>query len=72
MFSTRPLGGFGLFGTSDGQQPAAYAEGGGTAAKTGAFPRIEKSGWTGIAFVNTEAVAASVNPLMPIVTVEPW
>ena len=34
--------------------------GGGTGAKAGIFPKIEKSGWTGIAFVNTEASAASV------------
>jgi len=71
MLSTRPLSGFELFSTTNGNLLAAYAEGGGTAAKTGAFPKIEKSGWTGIAFVNTEAVAASVT-LTPIVTTEPW
>ena len=58
--STRPLTGFELFGTADGNQLAAYAGGGGTGAKTGVFPTIEKNGWTGIAFVNTEASAASV------------
>ena len=53
--STRPLSGFELFGTTDGNQLAAYAGGGGTGAKAGVFPKIEKNGgWTGIAFVNTE------------------
>jgi len=58
--STRPLSGFELFGTTDGKQLAAYAEVGGTGAKTGVFAKIEKNGWTGIAFVNTEDSAASV------------
>jgi hypothetical protein len=58
--STRPLSGFELFGTIDGNQLAAYAGSGGTGAKAGVFAKIEKNGWTGIAFVNTEASAASV------------
>jgi hypothetical protein len=58
--STRPLSGFELFGTADGNQLAAYAGGGGTGAKAGVFAKIEKNGWTGIAFVNTEDSAASV------------
>ena len=58
--STGPLSGFELFGTTDGNQLGAYAAGGGTGAKTGIFPKIEKNGWTGIAFVNTEDTAASV------------
>ena len=58
--STRPLSGFELFGTADGNQLVAYAGGGGTGAKEGVFAKIEKNGWTGIAFVNTEAGAASV------------
>jgi hypothetical protein len=58
--STTPITGFELFGTTDGKQLAAYAGGGGTGAKAGVFAKIEKSGWTGIAFVNTEAGAASV------------
>jgi hypothetical protein len=57
--SPSPLTGFELFATWDGQQLGAYA-GGGTGAKAGIFPKIEKSGWTGIAFVNTEASAATV------------
>ncbi len=55
-----PFTGFELFGTMDGQQLGAYAGGGGTGAKEGIFAKIEKNGWTGIAFVNTEAGAASV------------
>jgi hypothetical protein len=58
--STRPLSGFELFGTTDGEQLAAYAGNGGTGALEGVFAKIEKSGWTGIAFVNTEADAAYV------------
>jgi hypothetical protein len=58
--STRPLTGFELFGTVDGNQLAAFAGGGKVGAKTGIFPKIEGNGWTGIAFVNTEATAASV------------
>jgi hypothetical protein len=58
--STRPLTGFEHFGNVDGNQLAAYAEGGGTGAKEGVFAKIEKNGWTGIAFVNTESSAASV------------
>jgi hypothetical protein len=58
--ATRPLSGFELFGTVDGNQLAAYAGGGGTGAREGVFAKIEKNGWTGIAFVNTEATAASV------------
>jgi hypothetical protein len=58
--ATRPLSGFELFATHDGAQLAAYAGGGGTGARAGVFAKIEKSGWTGIAFVNTEATAATV------------
>ncbi|MCX5825953.1 MAG: hypothetical protein NTY86_21385, partial [Deltaproteobacteria bacterium] len=58
--STRPLTGFELFGTVDGNQLAAYAKQSGTGAKAGVFAKIEKNGWTGIAFVNTEASLASV------------
>jgi hypothetical protein len=58
--STCPLSGFEFFSTVDGNQLAAYAGGGKVGAKTGIFPKIEGNGWTGIAFVNTEANAASV------------
>ena len=56
-----PITGFELFSTTDGNQLAAYAGGGGTGARVGVFSKIEKNGGsTGIAFVNTEATAASV------------
>ncbi|MHB8908414.1 MAG: InlB B-repeat-containing protein [Syntrophales bacterium] len=58
--STSPLTGFELFGTLGNDLLAAYAGGGGPGARRGIFPKIEKSGWTGIAFVNTEASAAAV------------
>ncbi len=58
--STTPITGFELFGTTDAKELAAYAGGGGTGAKTGVFPKIEKNGTTTIAFVNTEASPASV------------
>jgi hypothetical protein len=58
--SSLPLSGFELFGTTDGSQLAAYASAGGGGAKEGVFAKVEKNGWTGIAFVNTEESAASV------------
>jgi hypothetical protein len=58
--STLPLTGFELFGTLEGTQLAAYAGNGGTGAREGVFAKIERNGWTGIAFVNTEESAASV------------
>ena len=58
--SPQPLSGFELFGTIDGNQLAPYAGRGGAGAKTGVFAKIERNGWTGITFVNTEADAASV------------
>jgi hypothetical protein len=57
--SSSPITGFELFATWDGNLLAANA-GGGTGATSGIFPKIEKSGWTGIAFVNTEGIGASV------------
>ena len=58
--STLPITGCELFSTADGQQLAAYSGRGGTGALAGVFPKIEKSGWTGIAIVNTEDRAASI------------
>jgi hypothetical protein len=57
--TNNPFTGFELFGTVSGNQLGAYAGGRGP-AKAGVFAKIEKSGWTGIAFVNTENTAASV------------
>jgi serpin B len=60
MESTNPLTGFELFSPIDNQQLAPYAGEAGTSAKYGIFPKIEKNGWTGIAFVNTAESQASV------------
>ena len=57
--SQKPLVGFELFGTNDGKRLAGYStvdlDGEG-----GIFPKVEKNGWTGIAFVNTEDQGATV------------
>ena len=60
--STRPLSGFELFATHDGNQLAAYSDVGGTGTRVGVFPKIEKEkdGWTGIAFVNPEETGRAV------------
>jgi hypothetical protein len=58
--STRPLSGFELFGTDDNNQLAAYSDVGGTGTRVGVFPKIEKNGWTGIAFVNPEDTGRAV------------
>ena len=60
IVSTQPLAGFELFGTLDDRRLAAYAGDGRGGAKAGVFAKIEKNGWTGIAFVNTEINAATV------------
>ncbi len=58
--SMQTVTGFELFGTVDGRQLAAHAGGGGNGVMAGVFPKIEKDGWTRIAFVNTEDTAASI------------
>ena len=58
--ATSLITGFELFGTVDGNQLGAYAEKSGAGAKEGVFAKIEKNGWTGIAFVNTEDSPATV------------
>ncbi len=58
--SVQGITGLEIFGTADGKGIAAYAGGDEAGAKEGLFPKIEKSGWTGIAFVNTEDTEASV------------
>jgi hypothetical protein len=57
--ATDPITGFELFGTNDGNQLAGYT-GVGIKAREGVFAKVEKNGWTGVAFVNTEDAAASV------------
>ncbi|MHB8909623.1 MAG: M12 family metallo-peptidase [Syntrophales bacterium] len=58
--STTPLSGFELFGTADNNRLAAYAGGNGSGTAAGVFPKIEKDGWTGLAFVNVDTEPASV------------
>ena len=58
--STIPLSGFELIGSNDFEQLAGYNGNGGTGAKAGVFAKIEKSGWTTIALVNTESSTASI------------
>lgn len=60
LTATQPLVGFELFSTLDNQKLAAYSENGGTGTKAGVFAKIERDGWTGIAFVNTEIYPANV------------
>jgi hypothetical protein len=51
--------GFELFGTNDGRHVTGY-NGVGISGKERIFAKIEKSGWTGIAFVNIEEGPATV------------
>jgi hypothetical protein len=51
--------GFELFGTNDQNQLAGYT-GVGISGGQGVFAKVEKDGWTGIAFVNIEDTDASV------------
>ncbi len=53
------LSGFELFGTRDGNAMAGVCSMG-TRGVQGVFAKLEKSGWTGIALVNTVASAATV------------
>lgn len=54
-----PITGFELFGTQNGNQLAGYT-GVGISGKEGIFAKLEKDGWTGIAFVNIENSSATV------------
>jgi hypothetical protein len=57
--ATSAISGFELFGTQDGNQLAGYT-GVGISGKEGVFAKLEKDGWTGIAFVNIDNSPASV------------
>jgi hypothetical protein len=54
-----PITGFELFGTKNGNQLAGYT-GVEISRKAGVFAKLEKQGWTGIAFVNIEGSDATV------------
>ncbi len=58
--STQPLTGFELFGKVDGSQLAGYTSCN-IDKKSGIFPKLEKAGWTGIAFVNIGAKTTNVH-----------
>ncbi len=58
--STRPLSGFELFADRNGDQLAGYTCMN-ISGKQGVFAKIEKNGGTGIAFVNVEDSAASID-----------
>ena len=51
IVSSTPITGFELFGSTDNGLLAGYT-GAGISSKNGIFPKLEKNGWTGIAFVN--------------------
>ncbi len=57
--ASSPITGFELFGTTNGKQLGGYT-GVNISGTNGVFAKIEDSGWTGIAFVNTENAPASV------------
>ncbi|HOO89534.1 MAG TPA: hypothetical protein PLA74_01795 [Syntrophales bacterium] len=57
--ATSPVTGFELFATQDGNRMAGYT-GVDISGKEGVFAKLEKDGWTGIAFVNTEDDPATV------------
>ncbi|RZB32304.1 MAG: hypothetical protein SRB1_01320, partial [Desulfobacteraceae bacterium Eth-SRB1] len=59
IVATSPITGFELFGTNDGNQLGGYT-GVGISGTNGVFAKIEKHGWTGIAFVNIENAPATV------------
>ena len=57
--ATKPILGFELFGTQDGNVLAGFA-GTGIRSKNGVFAKKERVGWTGLALVNLESEAATI------------
>ena len=57
--ASHPITGFELFGAWSGNQLAGYTAVG-ISGSNGIFPKLEKAGWTGIAFVNIGAGNANV------------
>ena len=57
--SSESLNGFELFGNKNGKTLAGYSTVN-INRKQGIFPKLEKQGWTGIAFVNTTESSATV------------
>ena len=58
--ATQPITGFELFGTNDSKLLAGYT-GVNISGTDGIFAKIDKEGWTGIAFVNITNSSATVN-----------
>lgn len=58
--SSQPVTGFELFGSTNGNLLAGYSVVD-LAATEGVFPKLERNGWTGIAFVNIEDSPAMIN-----------
>ena len=58
--ASQPVNGFELLGSNDGRQMVGYSIVD-IAEKQGLFPKIEKNGWTGIAFVNLADEEVTVN-----------
>ena len=59
IHANKAITGFELFGTNNGKQLAGYTVVN-INAQTGLFPKLEKNGWTGIAFVNIANMPANV------------
>jgi len=57
--ASQPITGFELFGTTDTNQLGGYSVVN-LAASSGVFPKLERDGWTGIAFVNPGETANQV------------
>jgi hypothetical protein len=57
--STLGITGFELFGTNNGKLLAGYT-GVGIASRNAIFPKLEKNGWTGIAFANISNKPANI------------
>jgi len=59
LSADKAITGFELFGTNNGKQLAGYT-GVNLNRETGIFPKLEKTGWTGIVFVNIRSTVALV------------
>ncbi len=60
MNTSRPVTGFELFATRNGQQMGGYT-GVNISRKSGIFPKVDSAGWTGIAFVNPGTQTAAIS-----------
>jgi hypothetical protein len=58
--ASKPLNGFELFGTRNGNSLAGYSTVN-INCREGVFPKLDHNGWTGIAFVNTSSGNAEID-----------